>query len=185
VNYGNLNNGTIRNETIINNITINGLGNEDIRYLTEAPEYKRLMSDCIKNDIAGVCEFMVKKHLDKEHPENRNLRKMNRNDGFIEYHDGNNWKVSLFDNVLDDVFEQLKKHFVEFVDEFACESHVLRKDWIDKFMKRVGEPLEWDLTSGRYDYDFDEDMTDEDKFKLKTRIFKVACDYIYRHSRKM
>jgi hypothetical protein len=176
----NINNGTITNNTFV----INGLGEEDITYLTNSRDYKRFMSHCIRDNIGGVCEFMVRKHLDQDHPENVNIRKLNKKDEFIEYHDGKTWKLGVSDNVLDDVFSKIEKDFANFVDMFVSQDHLLQKQWIDRFMKKVGEPLEWDLTSTSYDYEFS-DMSDDLKETMKARIYRIACQYIYRHSSKI
>ena len=185
VNNGIINQGNMQVNNNTQNIIINGLGKENISYLTESADFKRFMTNCIKNDIVGVCQLLVKKHFDKEHPENHNIRKLNKKDEFIEYHDGKEWQLGLYDNVLEDMFKLLERHFAEFVDRFACQSQVLRKQWLDNFMRKVGEPLEWDLTGFDYDYEFNENMSEEEKERLKNRIFRLACEYVYRHSRQM
>ena len=174
------------NNTIVNNITINALGQESFQKLLEnpTPELTKFMTNCIKNGPTGVCQLLIKKHFDDQQPENHNLRKLNKKDDFIEFHDGTDWQLGLYDNVLEDVFKVLEHHFTNFVDRFACQSQVLRKQWLDKFMKQVGEPLEWDFTSHEYDYEFNDNMTSEEKERLKNRVFNLAVEYIYRHSKR-
>lgn len=178
----NTNNGTINNANVINNITVNGLGKEDISYLTEHPRFQQFMIKCIKERTDGVIEYLEKKHFDPGHPENHNLKKMKRDD-FIEVYDGKKWRLRFKEDVLDDVFEHMQRDFSNFVEEAFTESGELKKRVLDHFMDAVGIPLNWDLTCGEYEYDGD--LSDEKKKQLQTKIYKLALEHIYVKSKEV
>jgi len=183
------NNVTTTNNNI--NITVNALGKESVGHLEDnlTPDMKRFMMHCIKGGTSGVCQMVIRKHFDEQHPENQNIRKCNKKDDFMEFHDGSKWQVDIRDNVLKTVFARLERTFSTFVDglwQGICQpSQMMRKQWIDDFMKKVGEPLEWDLTSTQYDYEFDESMTGEQKEQLRNKIFSLAAEYVYRSTKQM
>jgi hypothetical protein len=179
---GDINTGTVNNTV---NININGIGQENLAHLKNFSdkEMQRFMTNCLKNGPTGLCQLLVKTHFDDEHPENQNLRKMNKKDDFLEYHNGESWELGLHEDVLEDVFKTFEVHFAEYVDSFYDKLAVHKKTILDRFMKKVGEPLEWDFTSNDYDYTFDDTMTEQDKQEKKNRIYNMAVEYIYRHSR--
>ena len=166
----------------IQNITINGLGKEDVSYITDNPHFNRYMISCIRNNVDGICDYMVRKHFNPEHPENHNVRKLNKKDEYMDCYDGKQWKVKLTRKVLDDIFRNIEKEFTEFVDQAITDEGLLKKQWLDNFMREVGGPLEWDMTSR--DYDFDEEMSEDAKTMHKNTIYRLACEYIYRHSKQ-
>jgi len=176
----NINNGTIQN--IQQNIQVNALGNEDISHITEHRNFKNFMAKCIRDKIDGVCEFLVKKHFDDKHPENHNLKKLRRDD-FMEVFDGRKWKIRYSDDILDDVFLYMHRDFANFVDEAISDEGLLKRVWLNNFMKTVGEPLEWDLTNE--DFTYQEEMTPDQKSEMRTKIYKLACEYIYRNSQNI
>lgn len=176
--HGNVNQGTINH--ITNNIQINALGREDISYLTEHPRFKEFMIKCVRDKVEGVCEYIVKKHFHPDHPENHNIKKLNRKDDFMECYDGRKWKVRFCEDVLDDIFIHLQKDFADFVDNAVGEEG-FRKMWLDNFMNHVGAPLDWDLSNDNYEHY--SQMSPEQKQELRSKIYKLACEYIYRHSK--
>lgn len=178
-NIHNTNNGVINN----NHITINALGKEDISYILEHPTFKSFMTNCIRSKTDGLIEYLKVKHFHDQHPENHNIRKMTRGD-FIEQYDGKTWKLRLKDHVLDDVFLHMQTDFANFIEEAFGEDGDLKKVYIDNFMHMVGEPLEWDLSSGEYEYEYDEGLNDERKQRLKEGIYKLAIEHIYIKSKE-
>lgn len=175
--HGNVNQGTINN---ITNIQINALGREDISYITDHPKFKAIMTKCVRDKVEGVCEYIVKKHFHPDHPENHNIKKLNRKDDFMECYDGRKWKVRFCEDVLDDIFIHLQKDFADFVDNAVGEEG-FHKMWLDNFMTQVGAPLDWDLSNDSYEYY--SKLSPEQKQELRGKIYKLACEYIYRHSK--
>lgn len=171
------------NKGTINHITINAVGKEDIRHLTEHVRFKDFMVRCIRDKVEGVCNYLVKKHFDPAHPENHNIKKVNKKDEFMECYDGRKWKVRYAEDILEDIFMNIQKDFADFVDQALTENGSIKKVWMDNFMKQVGCPLEWDLSNDAYE--FQHEVDEETKRKLRNKIYKLACEYIYRHSKEI
>ena len=69
-------------------ININSYGNESIDHLT-----KSYCKSLIGLPYTAVSKLIKDIHCNPKVPENHNLRKRNKKDKFIEYFDGNEWKV--------------------------------------------------------------------------------------------
>lgn len=162
----------------INNIVIKAFGKEDISHISS-----RFMERCLRNKIDGVCEYLVKKHFDKDHPENHTVKKLIRKDNFMEIYDGRKWKLRYATDILEDVFRHMELSFANFVEDAYTEQGQIKKVWVDNFMKTVGEPLEWDITTDTYE--FDSSASEEKKEEMRAKIYKLACEYIYRHSKSL
>lgn len=174
---------SINTGTVINqNIQINGLGKEDITYITENPKFTTFMNECIRGKVNGLMDYMLKKHFDPNHPENHNVRKLNKKEDFMEVYDGRKWRTQFSDDILEDVFRHMQTDFSNFVDEALTTEGAIKKSWLDNFMEKVGVPLDWDLYSeAGYEYDRD-DQSDEQKEDRKLRIYRLACRYVYDNS---
>ena len=169
INSHNTNNGTI--------ININGIGKENTSYLSQ-----KFMTKCIKNKLNGIMEYLKYKHFHIEHPENHNLKKLTKKDLFMECHDGKKWNIKYCDDLLHDVFNNMQSAFGDFV-ESTMKDGKLKKVWLDNFMADVGSPLEWDITCE--DYEFTDKLTDDQRNRLKDRVFSLAIEHIYQHSKKL
>lgn len=176
-------NNTTNTTNITNNITINGLGNENITYLTSHPNFENFMIRCIRGKINGLMDFMVSKHFDPLHPENKNISKLNKKDSFINFFDGKKWKIKYSEDILGEVFNNINKDFSNFINNAFNEEGKIKKVWLDNFMQEVGTPLNWDLDSDDGEYEFQEDLPEEHKKLLKQKIYKLACEYIYQKSK--
>ena len=187
VNNTNSNNNTINNNgnIINNNITINGFGQENIEHLRDftSKTVQQLMNNCIKQGATGVCTLLNKIHFDNEHPENQNIRKLEKKNELIEYFDGNDWQKNISNYILEDIFRSLEKHFSHYVDHYVRRLDIHKKTALDKFMRQVCEPLEWDFTSD--DYDYKERLTEDTKKRDREKIYSLAIDYIYHNSIKL
>lgn len=178
---------TIQNNTTnngtINNIQINAFGNENTSYITDHPNFKSFMIHCIKTRRDGVCKFLVQKHFNENHPENHNIKKLTRNNEFIDYFDGRTWNFRYNEDVLDDVFGSLQAQFANFVEEeLYSEDGKLKKVWVQSFMDEVGAPLEWDLSTMEDEFT-PENLSDDKKQALKKKIYDLALEHIYRKSK--
>jgi hypothetical protein len=182
-NNNNINNSTINSNNINNNniqIIINAFGKENMDYITNGQDYKQFMTQCINNQGTGLCEFLLKKHFSVEHGENHNIRKMNKKDMFIDCYDGKDWHPKIAHDFLYIFFLKLEKDFSAFMDTLKKQETDARKESLNAFMRKVGAPLEWNI-SNEY-YDFDEDINEERSEKIKKNIYMLACEYIYRQS---
>jgi len=183
----NISTGHVNNTSIVgdhntaNIININGIGKEDITFLTNNPRFKSFMTSCIKNQLDGVMEYLEKKHFHPRHPENHNLKKLTKKDSFMECYDGTKWRLRYCDDILHDVFHNMQIAFAEFV-ETATEDGKLKKVWLDNFMSTVGTPLDWDINCDNYENS--DNMTERQKLHLKERLFALAIEHIYKKSKQ-
>lgn len=189
----NITNNTINN--MINNtinITINCVGDEKIDYLLESPDFIKFMDNCIKKKVDGICDLIVKKHFDPEHPENHNIRKMNKKDNFLEIYTNNNWNIKNYKDGLDFFTIPLETTCFMYLDKvFELEKEQkdnIKVNIIQHFMKEVGSIIGWDLSVGDYNFSFNNsnmqnDMSDKSKNMLKLKIYKIFCECIYNYSK--
>lgn len=169
----------------VNNIQINTFGNEDISHITSHPGFQKFMVGCIKGKTQGVCDLLIKKHFDKNHPENNNIKKLNKKDNFIEIFKNGRWNIAFCDEVLETVLDKLHLDFANFVEqELYSDDGLLKTVWVDNFMKEVGAALNWDLSAGEYEFDA-ESISEEKKKELKKRIYMMVLEHVYRKSREI
>jgi hypothetical protein len=175
------------------NIIINAFGNEDVSYISSRSDFKQFMIKCLKMRHAGLCEYISSKHFHEDHPENHNIRKLNKKDNIIEYHDGKKWRINLKEYVINEIMRDVESEFKQFVETSFSDTSPLSKDAqiaIDHYMEAVGVPFEWDLDCKYYTYD-DSVSDDEDKHRkkereeLKKRLYDLAIEHIYRESKKV
>ena len=178
----NITNNNITNNNITNNIQINAFGKENIDYLIQNTNFQNWFLKCLKTRKNGLCEYMCKKHFYDKHPENTNIRKLVKNDAFIETFDGKEWKPRFKQEVLDDIFEYIRQDYTKFISEALDQDGLVRKQWLDNFMIEVGESLIYDFSCNKYDYDYT--LSDAEKNKIKKNIYNFACQYIYNHSKQ-
>jgi hypothetical protein len=191
----NSHNNSNNTNNIQQNITINAFGKEDISYITNHPSCKNwFLNKCIKPQILGLCEFLSKKHLNPNHPENQTLQKLVKKDKYMEYFDGKAWKLSFVDTVLDDALARMEKDFQECAKQLPSDPRTTR--FLRNFMDNVGEPLSWDLDNENFTYKEDNSDSDDgdsssssdedseaEKEEVKRKIFEIMCEYVYRHSK--
>lgn len=167
----------------VTNITINSLGQENIDYVLSKTNLQLYVNGLINKRMEGICDFMIQKHFNPEHPENHNIRKLRIKDDFIECHDGKLWKPRFYQDALRDVMDNICKDYEAFVLQVFDEGGKINHESLNNFMKDIGEPLNMDFTGSAYDWDYD--MTDEEMQIRKQRLYKLACEYMYRHSKKL
>jgi hypothetical protein len=165
----------------ITNITINAIGHENTDYLLSKSDLQAYVNGLINSRMEGICDFMIQKHFHPEHPENHNIRKLRIKDDFIDCHDGQHWRPRFYQDALRDVMKNICKDYEAFVMQVFDEGGKINHDSLNNFMKDIGEPLNMDFTCSDYDWDYD--MTPEEVEVRKQRLYKLACEYMYRHSK--
>jgi len=88
------NNITINNNTQ-NNIHINCYGKENLSYITN-----EFLQDIVKKPLAGIPKLVEMIHLNPDHPENNNIKLVNKNLPFLNYYNGDFWKTADKSKVL-------------------------------------------------------------------------------------
>ena len=187
-------NNTVNNITTNNtiNITINNIGNENIDYFLESSDFIKFINNCIEKKVDGICDLIVKKHFDPEHPENHNIRKLNKRDNFLEIYNDNNWNIKNYKECLDYFTIPLETTCFIFMEKMILleeeKKDKIKTDVIQRFMKEVGSILGWDLSIGEYNFSFNNenmqtDISDKSKNMLKIKIYKIFCECIYNYSK--
>jgi hypothetical protein len=185
----NIVNNIINNGTIINNNTIiNNFGTENFDYFIEDQNFISFMQKCIENKVEGICDLIVKKYFDPSHPENHNIRKLDKKDSFLEIYKDDNWNTQHYKDGLEYITIPLETTVNTFMEKLLETNKDLDVNVFQHFMKEVGCILGWDLSIGNYDFSFNNkdminDMSDKNKKSLKTKIFKLFCECIYKYTK--
>lgn len=115
----NIQNNTQNNITINNtqnNIHINCYGKEDLSYIT-----KDILKDIIKKPLSGIPKLVEMIHLNPLHPENNNIKLVNKNQPYLDYFNGSHWKTAdkskVLGNLLKSKAELTDKYFEDNEDE--------------------------------------------------------------------
>ena len=162
-------------------VKINGLGKEDLTYLTDSRKYKSFMTKCIQLRLDGILDYIEEKHFNPDHPENHNLRKITKKDGFMEFFDGVKWRVRYSKDVLYDVINYMYCAFNEFA-ETATQDHKFKTGLLDNFIAEIGGPFDWDLTFDNYDYE--NKASEKERDEERERLFSLITEFIYKKSKE-
>ena len=116
----NINNGEINNKTLNKTVNINGYGNESIEHLT-GNYFKNL----IGFPYTAINKLIKDIHCNPKVPQNHNLRKKNKKDKYIEFYDGEKWKIEdkkkQLDHLVDMTFTILE-NIVDIEDDISKEN---------------------------------------------------------------
>jgi uncharacterized protein YeeX (DUF496 family) len=127
---------------------------------------------------------MMYKHFDPDHKENHTVRKMVKKDRVIELFDGENWIPDMQDTALENLLSNIRSDYEQFIDHlFNSDHHALNTTILDKFMRNIGEAMELDVTGDHFDWNYD--MTDEQKNKTRQMIHELLCTFIHTQSKKL
>jgi hypothetical protein len=102
-----------------NNIHINCYGKEDLSYIT-----KDVLQDIMNQPLTGIPKLIEMIHLNPNHPENNNIKLVNKNLPFLNYYNGEFWKTADKSKVLGN----LLKSKTEITDEFYKNSEINMED---------------------------------------------------------
>ena len=102
------------------NIEINGYGKEDLSYIT-----KDILEEIISKPLAGIPKLIEMIHLNPKHPENNNIKLVNKNLPFLNYFNGDHWKTGDKSTVLGN----LLKSKTELTDKFYEKSEKENKTY--------------------------------------------------------
>ena len=163
-NTTNMNNSHNTNNTQ-NIININCYGKEDISYITN-----ELLEKVVNNPGYGIPRLVELIHFNPEHPENNNVKLINKKEPYLDFFNGESWttadkskvignllmsKKELTDNYMDyfEGDEEKKKNFAEyekystaiefFVNNFVFDDPLMKPS--KRLMKKIYKHLEKDL----------------------------------------
>jgi hypothetical protein len=175
---------------VTQNIVINAFGKEDISYITDHPNAQRFITKCLRNQAPGLCEFISKKHLNTAHPENQNIRKMNKKDEFMDIFDGKEWQIDAASRVVEKMLAHAEGDIKQILNASREQRNPADKSLtiaVNEFMEGTGSYLDWDLSiESDYDgesSDIDEDVSESEKRRIKKQMSRLLCEYVYRFSK--
>jgi len=174
----NINHGTV----IQNTITINAIGNENIDYLLDQPQFHKFARSLIAGKRDGIAKLFALKHLNEDHPENQNVRKPKLKNPFVECFDGRTWTPRFYKDAMDDIMDHLRHDFESIVQKVFDENGRIDHDQLNSFMQEVGEPLSMDFTGDDYDWEYN--MTDQEKEEKRQIIYLLVLEILYMKTRK-
>lgn len=182
------NNNTIANGNNNIQIVVNNFGSERFDYFMDHPDFISFMNKCIEDKAGGICNLIAKKHFDPDHPENHNIRKLNKKDNFLEIYKDNRWNTRDYKSGLDQITIPLETTFSIFMEKMVQNNDDIKRDIFQHFMKEVGSILEWDLSTDNHDFSFNNrkmqnELDDKSKRMLKTKIYKLFCETIFNYTK--
>ena len=128
-NGGHTTNNIIINNNTQNNININCYGKEDISYITDD-----VLDDIIKKPMLGIPKLIELIHLNPNHPENNNIKLVNKNLPYIDYYNGDYWKTAdkskVLGNLLKSKAEITDKYFKDIKRDDICKLYPKYSDAI-------------------------------------------------------
>jgi hypothetical protein len=131
----NIHKNKIQNNNI--NIQINGYGKEDLSYITND-----ILADIIKKPISGIPRLIEMIHLNPDHPENNNIKLVNKNLPFLNYFNGEYWKTAdkskVLGNLLKSKTEMTDDFYNSLENEDIVESYEKYSDAIKYVMNNFG-----------------------------------------------
>ena len=86
------------NNNITQNIKINGFGSEDISYVTND-----FLQKVLKNPYLGFPKLVELIHFNPDHPENNNVKIINKREPYLDYFTGDSWKTADKSKVIGDM----------------------------------------------------------------------------------
>ena len=129
INTTNIINNYTQNNIINNEIQINGFGKENVSYITDDT-----MKKIIMNPALGISKLVELIHFNPEHPENNNIKMINKKDNFLDYYNGDNWsfvdkkkmvnylitsKKALTDDYVDDAKTGVDEETLKAYDKYS------------------------------------------------------------------
>jgi hypothetical protein len=167
-------------EPVRNHTPPNKLGSET-QFATDA-ELSKLMMSALRDRTYGLCRYLESKHFSASAPQNRNVRKHDRADVFMEYYDGRSWRTKFAADVIEDVLALARRDIDRFVSStLADNARKLRRTWLDAFVEHVAAPLDWDISNDNYEQP-DVALDATTKSERKRIIHELLLETIHRRT---
>ena len=123
---------TVNNSVVNNNITIRNFGAEDTSHLSD-----EFMYSMIRAPYKMMLPMIEKIHLDKNKPENKNIKIPNIRDNKVKIYDTNRWNYRDKEEVLKDMIDAKCYE----VDRFYTEKNENNREELEKNVKKNQELL--------------------------------------------
>ena len=179
----NTNNSNSHNN-ITNNITINSFGNENLDFLTNDPNYNKIMLKCLKNKEQGILQLIKLIYFNEEHPENQTIKKHNKKDKFLKMYDGEDWKTGFVKSGIFTILTKIEAEFGSFLESMEEEDNRVKDPIMKRFMNSVGHALNFDfsfLENPPENSQFDEKKLE----KMKNDLYELFVFFINEKTRDL
>lgn len=156
---------------------LHALGDEDMSSLIEHPKYPSFFEECVLSSVHGLFKYLCKKHFSQVRPQNQNVRKTNKRDNMVEYFDGQYWRHSTNDSILDKLFNRIHadlKRPCFRPDTDLGSPRVIES--LMQFSEHVARPLGWPPLEYASQGRTIDDLTLQ---RRKRRIYRMANNLIY------
>jgi hypothetical protein len=125
-NTNNINNGTINN----NNIILVGYGKEDIMKLDKDEIIKIL-----KNGFYSTLKLTEALHFNPKYPEYQSVYISNIKDKYAMMYDGNNWTLTMKEDLINKIYNDKKTYIEENLEDFADSLTESRKKALARWLE--------------------------------------------------
>ena len=157
----------IENQQI--NIVINEFGAEKVSHLFEDVEF---MKECFTNYEHGLVRFILKKWFDKNHPENRCIEMFA---DMVKYYQRKQWLATpVNEKFMDMIMDYVGCDYQTFLEK----NPVFEKEFLDMFMERIGDPLQWDLEHS--DYEYNGESHDVHKKMIREKLHNFVIGKVFK-----
>jgi hypothetical protein len=147
-----------------NNIHINCYGKENLSYITND-----ILQDIIKKPLSGIPKLIEMIHLNPQHPENNNIKLVNKNLPFLDYFNGSYWKTADKSKVLGN----LLKSKAELTDKYFEDNEDIEDENISKLYPKYSDAIRYVVSN----FNFEDPL-------LKYKPSKKALVKIYKKLEK-
>lgn len=144
-------------------IKIKDFGQEEVLHILDDTVF---MKSCFMSFEEGIVAFVKKSWFDPQHAINMNVRIIDINE--IEYYQYNKWNRARWRPFMRTLLNFTGGFFQLFLERFP----VFDKRFLDSYMTKIGEPLEWDLSHEGYDYD--DSMSESVVEDVRESIYKYV-----------
>jgi len=172
-------------QNIIQHIHINAFGKEDLKYIIEDPAF---LKKCIRNKEEGLLECIKRIHFNQEKPENMNIRKQNKKDGFVDVYNGHDWTIRMTDKATHRIMTNIESIFTDYLDDMY-ENH--SEEWqaskrsLNSFLNSVSSLLEWEFNNIENDRNRNTEQRkvfEQQRERFQHNLNKMITETIYRES---
>jgi hypothetical protein len=107
------------------------------------------MKECFTNYEHGLVRFILKKWFDEHHPENHCIKQFA---DMVQYYQSKQWlAMPINERFIDMIMDYTGCDYQNFLEK----NPVMEKEFLDTFMERIGDSLQWDLDHENYEYNGD------------------------------
>jgi len=125
----NVTNNNVNNGTVVNHITLVGYGKEDLSKLD-----KNELIKILQNGFYSTLKLTESLHFNPKYPEFHNVYISNIKDKYAMMYDGQNWTLTIKDDLINRIYDDKKNYIEENLDEFIYSLTESRKKALERWL---------------------------------------------------